>query len=143
ITECINNKSNILNLSNLNLDYLPNNLPSSLQTLYCYNNKIKELNNLPSSLQTLYCNNNQIKELNNLLASLIELYYFNNKIKKEKKNNNKKEKKIQRMYKYKKRQKRRKFCKDLEQHATEFRLRPFYPEYLVIKNRYKNVFSDC
>src|SRR5438105_390065 len=79
ITECINNKSFSLDLSFLNLDYLPNNLPSSLQTLYCYNNQIKELNNLPSSLQTLDCFDNQIKELNNLPSSLHYLLCYNNK----------------------------------------------------------------
>ena len=57
-----------------------------------------------------------------------------------KKNYNEKARTIQRIYKYKKRQKRRKFCKELEQHALEFRLRPSYPEYLAIKNKYKNIF---
>ena len=195
ITNCINNKSTELILSNLNLDYLPNNLPSSLQTLYCSHNQIKELNNLPSSLQTLDCSNNQIKELNNfpsslqtlfcdnnqiielnkLPSSLQTLYCYNNQIKelnklpsslqslycnnnqylhitksiairfnlKETPNYDEMARKIQRIYKYKKRQKRRKFCEELEHHAMEFRLRPMYPEYFVIKNKYKNIFSDC
>src|SRR5437899_1355994 len=130
ITECINNKSFSLDLSFLNLDYLPNNFPSSLQTLYCYYNQIKELNNLPSSLQTLFCNNNKYLHITKSMATRFHL--------KETPNYDEMARKIQRMYKYMKRQRRRKFCKELEHHAMEFRLRPMYPEYFVIKNKYKN-----
>ena len=135
ITNCINNKSTELILSNLNLDYLPNNLPSSLQTLYCSHNQIKELNNLPSSLQTLSCSNNQYLHITKSITTRFNL--------KETPNYDEMARKIQRIYKYKKRQKRRKFCEELEHHAMEFRLRPMYPEYFVIKNKYKNIFSDC
>src|SRR2546425_352087 len=114
ITECINNKSFSLNLSFLNLNKLPNNLPASLQRLYCYNNQIKELNNLPSSLQELHCSNNKYLHITKSMATRFHL--------KETPNYNEMARKIQRLYKYKKRQKRRKFCKELEYHAMEFRL---------------------
>lgn len=36
------------------------NLPPSLNTLYCSNNKITQLDNLPSTLKELYCNGNPL-----------------------------------------------------------------------------------
>jgi hypothetical protein len=46
---------------------LPNNLPNSLQILYCFNNPLTYLpNNLPNSLQILYCFNNQLDIYPNL-----------------------------------------------------------------------------
>jgi Leucine-rich repeat (LRR) protein len=83
INQCIKEKGTVLNLSNLGLKELPNNLPNSLQELYCFNNKLKELpNNLPNSLQALYCSNNELKELpNNLPNSLRILYCHNNELK--------------------------------------------------------------
>src|SRR5438552_2445398 len=122
IKECIAYNYTSLNLDNLDLDRLPNNLPSSLHHLWYSNNQIKELNNLPSSLQTLYCHNNQIKELNIVPSSLQYLFCSNNKYLhitknmairfanlQETPNYNEMAQKIQRIYKYKKRQKRRKF----------------------------------
>ncbi len=82
IKNCILNKSTVLDLSHLNLTELPNNLPSNLTTLYCFNNNIEKLDNLPYNLTLLNCYNNKIEKLDNLPPNLIQLNCNNNKIEK-------------------------------------------------------------
>ena len=88
-----------LNLSNKNLDVLPeipagttmlscygNNLtllpalPEGLEVLFCMNNKITELPPLPSTLRKLDCNNNRIEALPALPATLDDLVCSRNPI---------------------------------------------------------------
>ena len=54
------------------------NLPSELQTLYCYGNQITTLDNLPPGLKHLYCWSNKITRLDNLPPGLQTLYCLNN-----------------------------------------------------------------
>ena len=80
----INNDTQItkLDISSRNLTALPNDLPQSLKTLYCYGNKLTSLpDKLPQSLQELYCGYNQITALpNNLPQNLQELLCHNNQL---------------------------------------------------------------
>jgi Leucine-rich repeat (LRR) protein len=56
------------------------NLPNRLTTLYCHNNQIEKLDNLPNSLEKLYCSYNKIKQLDNLPNCLRLLHCYNNQI---------------------------------------------------------------
>ncbi len=69
-----------LDCSNNNLTSLYN-VPTSLQTLYCQNNKITSFNYLQncSSLKSLNCSNNQISSLTNLPTSIEFLDCSSNK----------------------------------------------------------------
>lgn len=69
-----------LDCSNNNLTDLYN-VPTSLQTLYCQNNKITSFNYLQncSSLKSLNCSNNQISSLTNLPTSIEFLDCSSNK----------------------------------------------------------------
>jgi Leucine-rich repeat (LRR) protein len=63
VEECIKNKNELFNLSNLNLESLPE-LPKFIKILACNNNKLNKLpDKLPNSLQTIDCDNNQITKL--------------------------------------------------------------------------------
>ena len=78
IESCIKNKVSILDLSYLGLTELPENLPNSLQRLYCSDNSLTELPvNLPNLLQTLDCSNNSLTELPLILFN--KTVYCNNK----------------------------------------------------------------
>ena len=71
----------ILNLSNLGLTSLQNfTLPSTLTTLYCYNNQLTSLPTLPSTLIELHCDNNQLTSVPTLPSTLIELLCYNNQL---------------------------------------------------------------
>ena len=76
------NSLEILWCDNNNLTSLPNNLPNSLEILWCYNNNLTSLpDNLPYSLKELWCDNNNLTRLpDNLPNSLKELYCANNPI---------------------------------------------------------------
>jgi len=81
VKTCIDYGHVSLDLAYMNLTELPSNLPGSLQTLYCYNNRITKLpETLPASLKYLHCQYNQIKKLPNLPKSLVALLCFNNEI---------------------------------------------------------------
>ena len=69
-----------LDLSGLELEELPNNLPNSLTELDCSNNQLQSLpDNLPNSLTELNCSNNQLQSLpDNLPGSLTHLNCNNN-----------------------------------------------------------------
>src|SRR5438067_2250979 len=74
LSELLNNLPSflqILDCSNNQIKEL-NKLPS-LQTLYCSHNQIKELNNLPSSLQYLYCENNKYLHITKNMATRFNL----------------------------------------------------------------------
>ena len=69
----------ILNLSNLGLTSLQNfTLPTTLTTLYCYNNQLTSLPTLPTTLRTLHCSYNRLTSLPTLPSTLTNLYYINN-----------------------------------------------------------------
>jgi Leucine-rich repeat (LRR) protein len=53
---------------------------TKVTTLYCNNNKLKELKNLPSTLKTLNCSNNQLTELKDLPNILEDLVCCNNQL---------------------------------------------------------------
>ena len=74
------NQIKAISFSYQNLTSLPNNLPNSLEYLYCDNNQLTKLpNNLPNSLTRLDCEYNQLTSLpNNLPSSFKELYCINN-----------------------------------------------------------------
>jgi|UniRef100_A0A6C0H1A6 Leucine-rich repeat (LRR) protein len=92
INDCLQNNSLKLDLSNLNLEYLPNlpenlielycdqnqlillpdNLPKNLCILNCSFNKLKFLPNLPNNLEYLYCNNNNLLSLPNEFPNTIK-----------------------------------------------------------------------
>ena len=78
INKCTNLQK--LYCENNNIERLLENMPNSLQELYCYYNKITKLGNFPTNLQILYCANNQITKLENLPTSLQELYCSHNQI---------------------------------------------------------------
>ena len=82
IQKCIQNNKTMLDLSGLRLVKLPDNLPASLQTLYCSSNQLTLLpDNLPASLQTFGCSDNQLTSLpDNLPASLHTLYCSDNQL---------------------------------------------------------------
>jgi len=84
IKHCIGTGSLILDLSCLDLQELPSNLPTFLQTLNCSYNKIKFLPlTLPTSLKNLDCSKNCLIELpSNLPDCLTKIYCYSNKIKK-------------------------------------------------------------
>ena len=71
-----------LNISNAQLTSLPENLPSNLQSLWCYDNQLTSLpENLPKSLEIFGCDNNQLTSLpDNLPQSLQELGCSNNQL---------------------------------------------------------------
>jgi len=46
------------------------NLPSTLQIVWCSDNQLTSLDNLPPNLQRLYCDNNQLTSLDNLPPTL-------------------------------------------------------------------------
>lgn len=70
-----------LDCSRNNLTKLPENLPDSLETLYCDFNPLIKLNNLPPNLIMLGCSNCKLIELpENLPNSLKDLYCNNNNI---------------------------------------------------------------
>ena len=52
------NYNALLNFNNLDIESLPNNLPTDLRVLWCSDTKITYISNLPESLQTLECRNN-------------------------------------------------------------------------------------
>jgi Leucine-rich repeat (LRR) protein len=153
VNQCIKEKVTTLNLSYLGLEKLPNDLPNSLEILWCHNNELKELpNNLPNSLQILQCGHNKLKELpNNLSNSLQELYCSNNPylyitkeqaIKynlKETPNYHKIARNLQHKIRLKQRIKRLKFCKQLREHAEVFLLKPgnYFYQQLASKNKGK------
>ena len=56
------------------------NLPPTLEILYCWNNQLTNLNNLPPKLKELYCNNNQLTSLDNLPLNLEILYCDDNQL---------------------------------------------------------------
>ena len=58
IRECIETKSNKLDLSGLGLTLLPE-LPAGLDELYCSFNQLTSLPELPAGLTELYCYDNQ------------------------------------------------------------------------------------
>ena len=82
IEECIKNKNEFLDLSNLNLESLPE-LPKFIKILKCNNNKLTKLpDKMPDSLQTIDCSNNQITKLPDKMPnSLQKLYCNGNKLK--------------------------------------------------------------
>src|ERR1700744_1907851 len=97
IKYCIDNKSTILDLSNLHLKKIPNNLNllfTNLLILDCSNNKLQGFYNdllhnnktieyilcLPPTLQKLNCSHNKIKNVPNTLSMLSELDCSHNKI---------------------------------------------------------------
>ncbi len=106
IYDCIINNSIVLDLSGLGLEELPNNLPDSLQELYCSNNKYLHL---PKEIATRF----NIKETVNYnkMASV-----------------------IQNRWKLYRRIKRLKFCKQLHEHFNEIRYRPNFGGYLELLN---------
>jgi len=71
-----------LNISHKHLTSLPENLPSNLQSLWCYDNQLTSLpENLPQSLETISCYNNQLTSLpDNLPKSLETINCDNNQL---------------------------------------------------------------
>lgn len=71
-----------LNLSNCNLNYIPENLPISMKCIDFDNNNISQISNLAylTKLETFNIRNNKLKELNNLPNSIVEINASNNKI---------------------------------------------------------------
>jgi Leucine-rich repeat (LRR) protein len=67
---CIQNGETMIDISKLDLEELPNNLPNNITRLYCYNNLITKLENLPNNITNLYCSNNLITKLENLPNNL-------------------------------------------------------------------------
>jgi Leucine-rich repeat (LRR) protein len=168
VNQCIKEKGTILDLSYLGLEKLPNNLPNSLQildcpnnlpnslqVLYCHYNKLKELpNNFPNSLRILYCHSNKLKELpNNLPNSLQKLWCYNNPylhITKEQAirfqvkatpNFTKIGRKMVQFLRHRQRFKRLRFCRQLEEHAEIFLLKPGNYFYRQLASRNENNFS--
>ena len=145
-----------LSCSNNQLTSLPDNLPASLRHLHCSSNQLTSLpNNLPASLQTLFCNNNQLTSFpDNLPASLQILYYYNNpylhitKVHalrfdlKETPNYVKYVNIIKNKRKAMKRYNRLKFCNNLEEHATEFLLRPGNYYYTMLEQNNSHLFMN-
>jgi Leucine-rich repeat (LRR) protein len=102
IKNCIDEKSNHLDLSYLYLTELPENMPVSLHEIYCNNNQLTELpenmpaslqiidcsynqltklpKNMPVSLHTIYCNNNQLTELPENMPASLELICYHNQL---------------------------------------------------------------
>ena len=69
-----------LNLSNLDLEVLPE-LPKGLRILYCHNNNLKSLPDpLPNNLTTLNCSNNKLKTLPQLPIELTTLVCTQNQL---------------------------------------------------------------
>lgn len=62
-----NDTSRVLDLSNLNLDSLPD-LPDNIEYLKCNNNYILYINRVPKSLKVLECRNNYILKLEELIS---------------------------------------------------------------------------
>ena len=81
IEEYINNKNELLDLSNLNLKSL-SELPKFIKILKCNNNQITELpDKMPDSLQVIYCACNQITKLPDKLPnSLLRINCYENKL---------------------------------------------------------------
>jgi len=80
---CLNRRSEVLDISFMNLTQLPSNLPDFIKILHCNNNQIIELpETLPSSLVQLYCHNNKIKRIPSYSLSNVKwIYCENNNIK--------------------------------------------------------------
>ena len=55
-------------------------LPSTLQTLYCFDNQLSLLPPLPSTLKYFYCSNNQLTHLPPLPSTLQRLVCYNNQL---------------------------------------------------------------
>ena len=146
----------ILYCSNNQLTSLPDILPASLHALYCSYNKLTSLPDiLPASLKTLFCDNNQLTSLpDNLPVSLQNLYYSSNPYlhitktqairfnRKETPNYVKYANIIKNRRKAMKRYKRLKFCKKLEEHATEFLLRPGNYYYILLERNNSHLFMQ-
>jgi Leucine-rich repeat (LRR) protein len=62
-----NNPSKVLNLTNLNMEALPE-LPSNLEYLNCSNNFILTITRLPESLKILECKNNPLYNITELVS---------------------------------------------------------------------------
>jgi len=56
------------------------NLPSTLQIVWCSDNQLTSLDNLPSKLQIVWCSNNQLTSLDNLPSTLQILHCEKNPI---------------------------------------------------------------
>ena len=124
---------NVLYLSFSHLTELPENLPNSLQELYCSVNKLTKLpENLPNSLQELCCSYNPYLYIPKKYAIRFNI--------KETYNYNYCAFKIQNIYKAKRRLKRLKFCRHLQDHINEFRYRPKNGGYLELIDKYRGVF---
>ena len=68
-----------LDLTYKDLTELPE-LPDTLKTLFCFDNKLTELPELPDTLKTLICYNNKLTELPELPDTLEYLYCSNNNL---------------------------------------------------------------
>ena len=71
----------ILNLSNMNLEYIPDNLPKNICGLVLSDNRIKILGNLPENIYTLDISNNLIENIDKVSNNIEYLYCSDNKIK--------------------------------------------------------------
>jgi Leucine-rich repeat (LRR) protein len=63
-----------------NLINLPENLPITIQRLWCHNNQLTSLPLLPEGLKVLYCWSNQLTSLPPLPADLRELCCYDNQL---------------------------------------------------------------
>jgi Leucine-rich repeat (LRR) protein len=113
---------------------LPINLPNSLQILDCGNNELKELpNNLPNSLQILWCYNNPYLHITKEQAIRFRL--------KATPNFAKIGRKMVQFLRRRQRFKRLRFCRQLEEHAEIFLLKPGNYFYRKLASRNENNFN--
>jgi Leucine-rich repeat (LRR) protein len=72
IQKCIIEKNNILDLSSMNLSFLPDNIPDTITELYCYDNNLTIIDNLPKNIKKLLCCDNKINSINNNFPESLE-----------------------------------------------------------------------
>jgi hypothetical protein len=72
----------ILDLSNMDLERLPPNIPSCVRKLFCSNNRLSDISQLSrlNRLEVLDCSNNRLNKIPKLSKSLIEINCRNNNI---------------------------------------------------------------
>ena len=155
IQYCFNNNLTHLDLSFLELIELPEILPSNLISLDCYyNNLIYLPKKLPESLQVLQCANNQLIKLPDEMPRLYACDFSNNPYMYISKDNAKKFgtterpnyneiiKPIQLMWIAKRRKRRLKWLRTLQDHINNYIYRPNGYEYQQMKIKYKGQFND-
>jgi len=82
LRECLGDGGKSLDISHLDLEELPRNIPSTVQYLYCNNNRLLSVSlikNLPN-LKVIDCSNNQILNISKVPYGLEELVCKNNYI---------------------------------------------------------------